>query len=838
MWQTWMSKTLVIAEKPSVAADIARVLGAPRKNKDFFESDQYVVSSAVGHLLEIAAPAKWEVKRGKWTLANLPVLPDYFDLTPIEKSADRLKVLARLYKRRDVAKVVNACDAGREGELIFDKIARYIGGKKPILRLWLSSMTPAAIREGFDNLQPSDDESGALNLPALRAAALSREEADWLVGINATRAMTALHSTGGGFFLTPVGRVQTPTLALIVKREQERRAFIVRDYWQVRARFVAAAGEYEGVYVQPKTKEVLDKADKDDKKPERIFDKAHAERVCAECADKRGEVEEKKKPKSEMPPPLYDLTTLQREANARHGLPAKATLGAAQALYERHKAITYPRTDSKCLPEDYPPVVAKTLGDIAKGGDEDAAKFAARIAKENWARGGNKRVYNNAKVSDHFAIIPTGALPKPSWKDIEKKVYNLILRRFLAVWYPAAKFEITERATIITAGESAHRFETKGRVLLESGWREVIGAAKDSLITPVKKGEQVAVAAVESEQKQTTPPPRYTEATLLSAMEGAGKFVDDEELREAMKERGLGTPATRASIIEELLRKEYLLRERQELMPTEKAHKLMRLLHALKIESLTLPAMTGEWEYKLRQIERAERKREEFMDEIRKAAGGIVDAAKQYGDVEKVPGDYGDLSSPCPACGKVVRESHSRFSCEDNGCGFFVWRTLAGREWSADEMSSLIAEGESPEIDGFRSKAGREFSARVKLEKGEDGKYKVNFVFDNAGRSKETPEEIAQSPEIGKCPKCGNKVHDTGGRYACASCDFAIYRRILKQEILPEQMEKLLTIGKTDFMDGFVSKKTGRPFKARLAMDLSAKEGRFSFEFAPRAGKK
>lgn len=827
-----MSKTLVIAEKPSVAADIARVLGAPRKSRDFFESDAYIVSSAVGHLVEIAAPEKWEVKRGKWSLANLPVLPDYFDLTPIAKSADRLKVLARLYKRADVAKVVNACDAGREGELIFDKIARYIGGKKPVLRLWLNSMTPAAIREGFDNLHPGDKTGGALNLPALRAAAMSREEADWIVGINATRAMTALHSTGGGFFLTPVGRVQTPTLALIVKREQERRDFIVRDYWQVRAGFAAQAGEYEGVYVQPKTSKAK-KADKDDK-PERIFDKAHAEKVCAECKGKSGEVEEKKKPQTENPPPLYDLTALQREANARHGLPARATLAAAQALYERHKAITYPRTDSKYLPEDYPPVVAKTLAQITKSGG-DVAGFAARIAKEKWAKGGNKRVYNNAKVSDHFAIIPTGAPPKPSWKEMERKVYNLIMRRFLAVWYPAAKFEMTERATIV----AGHRFETRGRVLQQAGWREVAGAAKDALITPVKKGEKVKVASIDSEQKQTTPPPRYTEATLLSAMEGAGKFVDDEELREAMKERGLGTPATRASIIEELLRKEYLLRERTELMPTERAHKLMRLLHALKIESLTLPAMTGEWEYKLRQIERAERKREEFMDEIRKAAGGIVDAAKQYGDVDKTPGDYDDLASPCPACGKVVRESHSRFSCVDKECGFFVWRTLAGREWSPDEMSKLLADGELPETGGFRSKkTGREFAARVKLEKGDDGKYKISFVFDNAERKEQTPEEIAGSPEVGDCPKCGAKVHDTQNRYVCGSCDFVIFRRILSQEIIPAQMEKLLRNGATDLLDGFVSKRTGRPFKARLTMDLSAKDGKLSFDFAPRAGKK
>ena len=823
MLPTLMSKTLVIAEKPSVAADIARVLGAPRKDRDCFESDDYVVSSAIGHLLEIAVPEKFVKKGGKWSLANLPTLPDYFDLKPIERNEQRLKVLTRLYKRRDVGTVINACDAGREGELIFYNIARYIGAKKPILRLWLNSMTPGAIREGFDNLLPNEQTEGALNLPALQAAALSRDEADWLVGINATRAMTALESSHGNFFLTTVGRVQTPTLALMVAREKERADFVVQDYWEVRAQFGAQAGEYEGVYVQPDVA----------KKPERVFDKANADKVCAECEKQTGEVEEKKKPKSEAPPPLFDLTTLQRDANARHGLPARTTLQAAQALYEKHKAITYPRTDSKFLPEDYPPVVAKTLESIASTGSRDIIKFAARITKENWAKGGNKRIYNNAKVSDHFAIIPTGAPPKPTWRDAETKVYNLILRRFLAAWYPPAKFEMTERATIV----KGHRFETRGRVLLDAGWREVGGAPRDALITPVKQGEKVAVNNITGEQKQTTPPPRYTEATLLSAMESAGKLLDDDDLREAMRERGLGTPATRAAIIEELLRKEYLLREQRELLPTEKAKKLMRLLVALKIESLTLPEMTGEWEYKLRQIERAERKREEFMNEIRKNVGGIVDAAKQYGDVDKTPGDYGDLAAPCPSCGGVVRESHSKFSCA--GCEFFVWRTLAGREWSVEEMAQLFKGLELAEVGGFRSKkTGREFAAKVRLEKGDDGKYKINFVFEDNRQAQQTPEELAQSPQVGDCPKCGKVVRDAGNRYVCGECDFAVYRRILQQEITAPQMEKLLKEGATDYLEKFVSKRTGRPFKARLTMDLSAKDGKFSFDFPPRTGKK
>ncbi len=829
-------KTLVIAEKPSVAADIARALGGMQKKKDFFEGGEYVVSSAIGHLLEMTAPEKFEAKRGKWTLANLPVLPDYFDLRPVEKTESRLKLLERLYRRRDIAAIVNACDAGREGELIFHNIARYItAGKKtakPVSRLWLSSMTPAAIREGFANLCPADGGDAkqknrrAPNIPALRAAALSRAEADWLVGINATRAMTALNSGQGGFFLTTVGRVQTPTLALIVSREKEIRAFVVQNYWEARAIFKAAAGEYEGVYVQPGI----------DKKPERVFEKTLAEKVCAECEGKTGVAKEKKKPQSEIAPPLFDLTSLQREANARHGLPAKVTLAAAQALYEKHKAVTYPRTDSKNLPEDYPPVVAKALAAVAESGGDDA-KFAKTVLENNWARGGNRRIYNNAKVSDHFAIIPTGAQPKPSWRETEAKVYKLILRRFLAVWYPPAKYEVTERAT--TVGE--HRFETKGRVLLEAGWREVGGVAKgkDAPIAPVTEGETVAVREIHCEEKQTKPPPRYTEATLLSAMESAGKFVEEEELREAMRERGLGTPATRASIIEELLRREYIVRDRRDLLPTRKADDLMEQLRRLKIESLTLPAMTGEWEYKLRQIERAERKRETLMDEIRKLSGDIVDAAKS-GDAEKPPEECETLAAPCPACGAAVRETGKGFACESEPCGFFLWRVLAGRKWAPEEISELISKGELPEISGFRSKKGRDFSAAARLEKGEDGKHKVAFVFANdSGANAQTPEDIAAQPEVGDCPKCGAKVRNAGNRYSCeraGECDFSIYGRILQQELAPEQMKKLLGDGKTDFLNGFVSKKTGRPFKARLTMDPSEKTGKFSFEFAPRPG--
>ena len=831
------TKTLVVAEKPSVAGDIARALGGMKREKDFYEGGDYVVSSAVGHLLEMTAPEKFEVRRGKWSLSNLPVLPEYFDLSPIKENAARLRVLQRLYRRADIGEVINACDAGREGELIFYNLMRYLngggkmngGGKKgagkPVRRLWLSSMTPTAIRAGFGKLREGEA------MRPLQNAAVCRAEADWLVGINATRAMTALRSSGGGFTLTTVGRVQTPTLAILVERERRIAAFSPRDYWEVRATFAAAAGEYSGLWFDGAAAK---SADKDDK-PERIFDSERAARIVAECRGKTGLAKEKKRPSSEAPPPLFDLTSLQREANARFGLPARATLGAAQALYERHKMITYPRTDSKALPEDYPAVVKKTLAALAQnsGGME---KYARAILDKNMVVAANRKIFNNAKVSDHFAIVPTGEM-KASLKDIEQKIYRAILIRFLSAFYPPAKYEITERRTAV--GDNV--FLTKGRILVSAGWREVGGQApKDAEIAPIQDGETVAVSDIQSEQKRTLPPPRYNEATLLAAMEGAGKFVEDEELREAMRERGMGTPATRASIIEGLVRERYVLRDGRELLPTPKAQSLIRLLHALKVEDLTLPEMTGDWEHKLRRVEGADFDHEKFMEEIRGLATRVVSAAKACGELENVAGDYAALEAKCPSCGGEVRESFRRFSCAK--CGFFIWKDLAGREFSIAEAETLLRDGETPEMEGFRSRLGREFAAAVFLRRDDEtGIWRGVFDFDRSSGAEMSPEELQTKESVGACPKCGATVRDVGGRFVCEktpACDFGMARRLLQREMKPEEISALLRDGKTALLAGFISKRTRRPFSAHLTMDLSAKTGKLGFEFAPRpAGK-
>ncbi|MED5381844.1 MAG: DNA topoisomerase, partial [Verrucomicrobiota bacterium] len=512
-----MGKSLVIAEKPSVATDIARVLKAPRdKSKDFFENDNYVISSAVGHLLTIIVPPEQEIKRGKWTFDKLPHIPTHFDLEPIAKSEARLRVLLRLIKRDDIDCLVNACDAGREGELIFRYIIQYAIAKHPkktagksVSRLWLQSMTPDAIRTGFANLRSDDD------MKPLANAASCRSEADWLVGINGTRAMTAFNSKSGGFYLTPVGRVQTPTLAVVVEREKEIRAFEPKDYWEVHATFRAVAGEYTGRWLDEDFKKDPDDAHK---RAERIWEQSKADGIQAKCDGQAGEVSEQSKPTKQAAAPLFDLTTLQREANARFGFSARNTLGIAQALYERHKVLTYPRTDSRYLPEDYTVTVKQTLESL---GQARYGKLASDVLKNDWVHGGNKKVFNNTKISDHFAIIPTLKPAPGTLKEQEQKIYDLVAKRFIAVFYPSAEFLVTTRITRV----ESEPFKTDGKVLMKPGWLTVYGRdqakSDDGHLVPVATGELVQLSEISVETKDTRPPARFTEATLLGAMEHA-----------------------------------------------------------------------------------------------------------------------------------------------------------------------------------------------------------------------------------------------------------------------------------------------------------------------------
>ncbi|MGN6643462.1 MAG: DNA topoisomerase III [Verrucomicrobiota bacterium] len=821
-----MGKALIIAEKPSVAGDIAKAIGGFKKHDDFYESEEYVVSSAVGHLLTIVPPEGVEAARGKWTFKCLPVIPPHFDLEPIEKSESRLRVLAKLIKRKDIDALVNACDAGREGELIFRNIVKYTKAQQPIKRLWLQSMTPAAIREGFAKLR--DDNS---MLP-LADAAFSRSEADWLVGINGTRAMTAFNSKSGGFFKTTVGRVQTPTLAILAEREQKIRKFVSREYWEAIGTFDAAAGQYTGRWFD----EAFSKSEKDgdsELKPERIWDLARAEAIRAKCLGKPGIVTEESKPSTSLSPLLYDLTSLQRDANSRFGFSAKNTLGLAQALYEKHKVLTYPRTDSRALPEDYLGTVRSTLQMLS---DTFYGPLADTVLKNDWVRP-NKRIFNNAKISDHFAIIPTTQAPK-GLSEPEQKLYDMVTKRFLAIFYPAAEFLETTRITRVE-GEP---FKSAGKVLMVPGWLTVYGKeAQDEdaagNLVPVKPNETVQTSAVEVKHSHTKPPPRYSEATLLSAMEGAGKLVEDDELREAMREKGLGTPATRAAIIEGLIYEQYVIRNGRELQATAKAFALMELLNGLGIPELTKPELTGNWEFKLHQIQKRQKSRDEFMSEIAELTRHIVDRAKQY-EYDTIPGDFGVLKTPCPKCGGEVHERYKQFQCVK--CDFAVWKILCSRMFEPEEVEKLITEKQIGPIQGFRSKQGFPFAAVLKLSP--ESKVEFDFGNDKEGENGEgaAPVDFTGKEPLGKCPKCGARVFDAGMNYVCEksvgagkTCDFKTGKIILQQDIEPAQVSKLLAEGKTDLLKGFVSKKTGRKFEAFLA----CKDGKVSFEFQPRERK-
>jgi len=819
-------KKLVIAEKPSVATDISKALGGFTKHDGYFESDEYIISSAVGHLLEIAAPEEYEVKRGKWSFNHLPVIPPHFDLHPIAKSEDRLKLLARLIRRKDVGELINACDAGREGELIFRYIAQATGAKQSVQRLWLQSMTPAAIRDGFAHLRSDEEMSPLAN------AARSRSEADWIVGINGTRAMTAFNSKGGGFYLTTVGRVQTPTLAVVVERERKIKAFVSRDFWEVRAQFDAKAGVYEGRWFDPKFKKSDDDAERKD---HRLWAKAEAEVIVEDCRGRTGTVTEESKPTTQLSPLLFDLTSLQREGNGRFGFSAKTTLSIAQELYEKFKLLTYPRTDSRHLPEDYVKTVKSTFEVLRES--NAYGKFATQILKQGWVQP-NKRIFDNTKISDHFAIIPT-LQPAQGLNEIQQKVYDLVVKRFLAVFFPASESLITTRITVV----EEHRFKTEGKVLMNPGWLAVYGKEsqdEDANLVPVAKGEKPRAAAVEAVGLQTRPPARYNEATLLSAMEGAGKLIEDDELREAMAQKGLGTPATRAQVIEGLIGERYIYREGRELVPTAKAFQLMTLLRGLGVEELTQPELTGEWEYKLAQMERGRLKRETFMREIASMTEQIVRRAKEY-DSDTVPGDYSTLATPCPNCVGVVKENYRRFACES--CEFSMTKTPAGRQFEIAEVEQLLRERQIGPLPGFRSKMGRPFAAILRIVRDEENdNQKLEFDFGQGAQGEEEGEEIdftGQEP-LGACPKCNGAVYEHGMSYICKNfplkkCEFRSGKVILQQEIDRVQMRKLLAEGRTDLLTGFVSNRNGRKFKAFL---VKQPDGKVGFEFAPREPKK
>jgi DNA topoisomerase III len=728
-----VGKTLVIAEKPSVGRDLVRVLpGAFEKHEGYLESGGHVVSWAVGHLVQLAEPEEYGPQFKKWRMADLPIVPDAFKLVVRdERSKKQMSVLTKLLKRDDVDEVVNACDAGREGELIFAYIYEKARAKKPVRRLWLSSMTTQAIREAFERLRPAEE------LARLEAAARSRSEADWIVGMNATRAATIrLRSAFDG--AVSLGRVQTPTLALIARREEEIRAFKPEPYWVVDARFDAdAQRSYAGRYhagAQP-----------------RIRTEAEAAAVVQAVRGGRGAITKLEKTRrSEKAPLLYDLTSLQRDANTRFGFSARRTLAAAQRLYEEHKALTYPRTNSRFLSSDMAGEIKPTAELVGHNGDYRRA--AAYVTGLDVLPLG--RVINDEKVTDHHAIIPTRSehqLDKMS--DDDRRVYDLVARRFLAAFHPEAVFENTRLETTV----AEHVFRTRGKVLLEAGWRGVYGEAVDDgegrdddegaeqRLPKLEKGESVDVREVGLEAKETKPPRRYTDASLLAAMETAGKLVDDDELREAMKESGIGTPATRAAIIERLISVGYVERDGRALVATDKGLNVVKLLGE---HVLTEPSLTGEWEKRLDDIEHGRDSRERFMADIAAFAGATV--TELDGKLKDVKIERASLG-PCKVCGKEIKENRKGFSCwsrEDPGCGFVIWKSKAGKMLTPAIARELIETGYTAKpVTGFKGRSGRSFRAKLALRQTDDGKWRVEFdepwAKDGAGKPPEAEEAEA-----------------------------------------------------------------------------------------------
>src|SRR3954468_1932324 len=727
-----MAKTLVLAEKPSVGRDLTRALpGQFAKHEGYLESDDHVITWAVGHLVQLAEPDEYDAKYKKWRMADLPIVPDDFHLVVRdERSRKQMTVITRLLRRKDVEEVVNACDAGREGELIFAWTVEKAGLRKPVKRLWLSSMTVGAIKQAFAGLKPASE------FAKLEEAARSRSEADWIVGMNATRAATIrLRSSFDG--AVSLGRVQTPTLAIIARREEEIRAFKPEPYWLVDARFEPQGGEAgrhsRGRFhagSQPRLKTA-----------------AEAEAVVAAVRGKAGEITKLETTKrSEKAPLLYDLTSLQRDANTRFGFSARRTLAAAQRLYEEHKALTYPRTSSRFLPSDMGSEI-KPIAELV-GGQREYAKAAAYVTGLDVLPTG--RVINDAKVTDHHAIIPTRSEHRvEKMSDDDRRVYDMVVRRFLAVFHPDAVFENTR---LETTGAS-HIFRTRGRVLLAAGWRGVYGEIEeggddsdegaDQTLPRLVSGEAVAVLQVASEEKITQPPRRYSDASLLAAMETAGKLVDDEELREAMKDSGIGTPATRAAIIERLIDVGYIERDGRALMAAEKGLNVVRLLGE---HPLTSPSLTGDWEHRLARIEHGEETRQKFMSDI----AGFADATVHELDAKlkdvRIP--RANLG-PCPVCGHDIVENRKGYSCwsrEDPGCGFVIWKAKAGKNLGIPIARELIQNGftEKP-VTGFKGRSGRAFRARLALQQNEEGKWRVEFDEPWAREGAKPPEESEEA---------------------------------------------------------------------------------------------
>jgi len=877
-----VAKWLVISEKPSVAQDIVRVLGGFREHEGYWESDGWVVTFAVGHLFELLEPEELDPKYRAWTLDVLPILPDErgFQLKPKKGQSERIRTIKKLALREDVEGFVNACDAGREGELIFREIVKYLGSEKPIRRLWLQSMTTDAIRAGFDALMPGEELAG------LAASAECRAYSDWLIGMNSTRALTKRLASRKEKTAWSAGRVQTPTLALLVERELEVLAHVPKPYWRVKAAFEHEGRGYEGIWFDP----AFETSDDEARREDRLFDAARAREIAAAAARGAARASETRKPSKESAPPLFDLTSLQREGNRRFGWSARRTLSAAQRCYERHKILTYPRTDSRCLPEDYRDTVRGVLESYAGASEHsnadsafaDYARAAARLMADGLEN--EARTFDNKGVSDHFAIIPTGTLPEEELTGDDKRLFDLVVRRFLGAFHPPAEWERVERVTEV----EGHSFQTRARSLEVAGWRAVLPpAAEDAepattlapLVAGATEASDIAVRATASEvlEEETKPPPRISEARLLSLMENAGKQIDDEDIAAVLHQKGIGTPATRAEIIENLIRKGYVVRQGKSLRPTVKGIRLIDSLKRIHIDRLASPQLTGELEYQLLEVERGERSASDFLAEITQYAVEVVDRAKSFDYSELY--EHAEPLGACPSCGRPVVENAWFYRCqpplEEDDCPMRFWKDTSGRYLDPNSVRALCKDGVTPVLDGFTARNGRTYRGQIEVDR-EEWKLVVRSIGWNDEATDDTPEYDVDETPLAACPQgCGRNIVETPTEFSCEGrleaeralaaikaaeaemsvedrkrsiaarrkasreasekpCPFVLPRTVCKREITRDEALAYLANGRTELLTDFTSR-FGRPFSATLVLQDS---GRHGFEFQPRGGAK
>ncbi|NRA06985.1 MAG: topoisomerase C-terminal repeat-containing protein [Myxococcales bacterium] len=856
-----MSKALVITEKPSVARDITQVFDGFTDHDGYFENDDYVVTFAVGHLFELLAPEEVDEKFKAWTLEVLPILPEAFRYKPKKGQSERIRTIRRLLEREDVDRIVNACDAGREGELIFREIVDNLKGDKPVLRLWLRSMTDRAIREGFNHLRPGDEFEG------LADSARGRACSDWLIGMNATRALTKRLKTRKEKTAWSAGRVQTPTLTMLVDRELEVLAHVAKTYWRIEANFEHAGQPYTGHWFDPSFQADDEAARKDD----RLFDGDRAAGIVAAVRGQEAVAEESRKPSRESAPPLFDLTSLQREANRRFSWSARRTLSAAQRCYDRHKILTYPRTDSRCLPSDYQDTVTETLGALRGGAPKDSTSSGGEFA--DYARAAANlldhglenaaRIFDDEGISDHFAIIPTGNLPERELSGDDKRLFDLVTRRFLGAFHPPARWERVERITRV--GE-AH-FRTRARALMEPGWRSVLSGDGDeeARLPALREGESEArdVAVrnleVESLEEQTKPLPRISEARLLSLMENAGKQVEDDDFAAAISEKGIGTPATRADTIENLIGKGYAVRLGKSLRPTVKGIRMIDTLRKIHMDRLTSPELTGEIEHHLSQVERGDRSLQDFMAEIRDYTVEVVERAKTF--------DYAELNDSetvlgaCPSCGREVIEMSWFYRCREDppreeDCPLRFWKDTSGRYIDQGTVRTLLRYGKTGEIDGFTARSGRTYRGIMEIDR-DEWKLTVTSAGYNQESASDQPEydvdpeplsacqhghecSIVESPKFFACTRklpeidlTKKQIKERREQGIPENCGSMLPRTVCKREITRDEALPFFRDGRTELLTDFTSR-FGRPFSATLFLKDT---GRHGFEFPPRKRK-